>query len=196
MKVGLTGGIGCGKSTVVELFRGAGWSTIETDAVARQLLESDLEIQSDLKARWGSGVFADDGTVDRKAVASRVFSDPAELAWLESMLHPGVRAYWEEAIGSRTPVNWLVEIPLLFEKSLETRFDFTVCVSCPPSVAARRMVARGYTGAQVEQRRERQMPLEDKVGRADFIISNGGSLEFLNRQTTRLIEQLGAPGAV
>lgn len=190
MKVALTGGIGCGKSTVVGLFREAGWATLESDAIVRELLAEDADVQAALRERWGDAVFSHDGAVDRAAIAGRVFSDEADLQWLESLLHPKVREVWEGAIQSQPEVNWLVEIPLLFEKRLETRFDLTVCVSSPPDVVEHRMVARGYTGEQIEQRRERQMPLEEKVERADYLISNAGNLEFLKRQTTRLIEQI------
>jgi dephospho-CoA kinase len=191
MKVGLTGGIGCGKSTVVGLFREAGWRTIETDAVVRDLLATDLEVQAQLRARWGAAVFSE-GVVDRRAVAARVFQDVSELRWLEALLHPYVRKGWEAAIEQAPEALWLVEIPLLFEKRLEKHFDLTVCVSSPPDVVEGRMVARAYSGAEVEQRRERQMPLEEKIERADYLISNAGSLEFLKQQTTRLIEQIVA----
>jgi len=192
MKVGLTGGIGCGKTTVVALFRDAGWRTIESDALVRELLATDERVWSQLRARWGDAVFTD-GAVDRRAVAARVFSDDSELKWLEALLHPLVRESWYAAIEQAPEARWLVEIPLLFEKRLETLFDLTVCVASPPNVVEDRMVARGYTGAEVEQRRERQMPLEEKIERADHLISNAGSLEFLKRQTTRLIEQIATP---
>ena len=86
-------------------------------------------------------------------------------------------------------VHWLVEIPLLFEKRLETEFDLIVCVTSPPDVVESRMVHRGYSGGEIEQRRHRQMPLEEKARRADCVISNAGSLEFLKQQTKRLIAQ-------
>lgn len=187
MKVGLTGGIGCGKSTVVRFFREAGWRTVETDTLVRDLLAEDAGVQARLRERWGGAVFAADGSVDRKALAGQVFGDPAELKWLEELLHPLVRECWEATVAEDPGGLWLVEIPLLFEKRLETRFDLTVCVESPPDIVETRMVARGYTGAEIEQRRERQMPLEEKIKRADHLISNAGSFEFLKRQTTRLI---------
>jgi dephospho-CoA kinase len=190
MKLGLTGGIGCGKSTVVRLFKDAGWRTVETDAIVRELLGADAQVLAQLRERWGGAIFAGDGSVDRKAVAQRVFSDPEALKWLETVLHPRVRECWEAAVAGEPEACWLVEIPLLFEKRLENRFDLTVCVTSPPDVVESRMVARGYTEAEIAQRRERQMPLEEKCKRADHLISNAGSLEFLKRQTTRLIEQL------
>jgi dephospho-CoA kinase len=189
LKIGLTGGIGCGKSTVVQLFADAGWRTIETDAVVREMLAGDEAVHAALRERWGGAVFLDDGSVDRKAVAARVFTDAAELAWLESLLHPLVRQTWEAALEQAPEANWLVEIPLLFEKRLETEFDLIVCVTSPPDVVERRMVHRGYSGDEIEQRRHRQMPLEEKARRADCVISNAGSLEFLKQQTKRLIAQ-------
>ena len=189
MKVGLSGGIGCGKSTVLAFFREAGWLTVDSDAVVRELMATDTEVQAQLRSRWGEEVFAD-GVVVRGAVAKRVFGHEGDLKWLEELLHPLVRKSWLASIDRAPEANWLVEIPLLFEKRLETFFDLTVCVICPPNVVADRMVARTYTDEQIEQRRKQQMPLEEKIERADFLISNAGSLEFLKQQTTRLIEQI------
>jgi dephospho-CoA kinase len=191
MKVGLSGGIGCGKSTVLGFFREAGWDTVDSDAVVRELLATDAEVQAQLRLRWGEAVFTD-GAVDRDAVAKRVFGHEGDLKWLEELLHPLVRKSWLASIDQAPGANWLVEIPLLFEKRLETRFDLTVCVISPPDVVTDRMVARAYTEVQIEQRRKQQMPLEEKIERADYLISNAGSLEFLKQQTTRLIEQITA----
>ena len=96
-------------------------------------------MQAQLRSRWGDAVFAE-GAVDRRAVAARVFSDEAELRWLESLMHPLVRESWQAAIDREPDAHWLVEIPLLFEKRLETLFDLTVCVSSPPDVVESDMV--------------------------------------------------------
>ena len=189
MKVGLSGGIACGKSTVLGFFREAGWQTVDSDAVVRELLAKDAEVKAQLRTRWGETVFID-GAVDHTAVAKRVFGNEGDLKWLEELLHPLVRESWLASIAQAPNANWLVEIPLLFEKRLETRFDLTVCVVSPPDVAADRMVARAYTEEQIEQRRKQQMPLEEKMELADYLISNAGSLEFLKKHTTRLIEQI------
>ena len=189
MKVGLSGGIACGKSTVLGFFREAGWQTVDLDAVVRELLATNAEVQAQLRSRWGEAVFTE-GAVDRGAVAKRVFSQDCDLKWLEELLHPLVSESRLASIAKAPNANWLVEIPLLFEKRLETHFDLTVCVVSPPDVAADRMVARAYTEEQIEQRRKQQMPLEEKVELADYLISNAGSLEFLKQQTTRLIKQI------
>ena len=189
MKIGLSGGIACGKSTVLGFFREAGWQTVDSDAVVRELLAKDAEVKAQLRTRWGETVFID-GAVDHTAVAKRVFGNEGDLKWLEELLHPLVRESWLASIAQAPNANWLVEIPLLFEKRLETRFDLTVCVVSPPNVAVDRMVARAYTEEQIEQRRKQQMPLEEKMELADYLISNAGSLEFLKQQTTRLIKQI------
>ena len=189
MKIGLSGGIACGKSTVLGFFREAGWQTVDSDAVVRELLAKDAEVKAQLRTRWGETVFID-GAVDHTAVAKRVFGNEGDLKWLEELLHPLVRESWLASIAQAPNANWLVEIPLLFEKRLETRFDLTVCVVSSIDIAADRMVARAYTQEQIEQRRKQQMPLEEKMELADYLISNAGSLEFLKKQTTRLIEQI------
>lgn len=190
MKVGLTGGIGCGKSTVVGYFNEAGWITLESDKIVADLLNQDEELRAQLRQRWGDAVFTDQGTANRGAIAAIVFSDQDELNWLEQLLHPRVRQVWQGAVQADPGSNWLVEIPLLFEKRLETAFDLTVCVSSPPDVVEIRMAARGYTGEEVERRRQRQMPLDDKMRLADHVITNAASLEFLKDQTLLLIHRL------
>jgi len=190
VKVGLTGGIGCGKSTVVGFFREAGWSTLESDQIVREILADDPEVQRALQGRWGESVLLAGGGVNRRSVAERVFSDEVELRWLEELLHPRVRDAWQSAVNAAPDLKWLVEIPLLFEKSLETAFDLTVCIASPPDVVETRMSGRGYTGAEVECRRRRQMPLKDKIRLADHLITNAGSLEFLEHQTKRLIAHI------
>ncbi len=174
---------------MVQLFAESGWRTVETDAVVRDCLATDVEVHTALRGRWGASVFDAQGAVDRKAIAVRVFTDTDELAWLEALLHPIVRSAWEAAIAKAPEANWLVEIPLLFEKRLETEFDLIVCVTSPPEIVERRMVRRGYSGDEIKQRRHRQMPLEEKARRANCVISNAGSLEFLKQQTKRLIAQ-------
>lgn len=192
MKVGLTGGIGCGKSTVARIFRDAGWRTLDSDKIVAELLSADESVQAALREHWGEAVFSDDGQVDRRAIAARVFKEEDELFWLEQLLHPRVRKVWQSALEDEPEANWLVEIPLIFEKRLETAFDFTVCVASPSDVVENRMTARGYTGEEVERRRMRQMPLEEKIRRSDYVITNAGSIEFLEEQTLRLIERITA----
>jgi dephospho-CoA kinase len=192
MKIGLTGGIGCGKSTVVGLFRDARWLTIESDAVVRELLSRDAELIQAITTRWGDRCKSESEGIDRKVVGQIVFGDSSELKWLEGQLHPRVRKVWKGEIAKYPDKNVLVEIPLLFEKSLESEFDFTVCVHSPEAVVESRMQARGYTREELARRRSHQMPIEEKIRRADFVVTNAGHLEFLNQQIARLIAKFRA----
>jgi dephospho-CoA kinase len=191
-RVGLTGGIGCGKSTVLGFFEAEGWRTLKTDSIAGQLLAENVSVRESLLERWGGSILSAQGAVDRKAVAARVFAHREELDFLESILHPLVRSSWEAQLAADPEAAWLVEIPLLFEKSLETRFDLTVCVRSPDDIVASRMRARAFSGEELAKRRERQLPIDEKTRKADFVISNAGNLEFLQTQTMRLIELLHA----
>ena len=193
MKIGLTGGIGCGKSTVVGLFAEAGWSTLQTDAIVRDLLDNDTTVQSALRERWKETVFHPDGTVDRQAIARQVFANDSELEWLESLLHPRVRIIWETALAEAPDACWLVEIPLLFEKKLETKFDSTLCVESDPQIAEKRRLLKGHPKTETRQRRQRQMSLEEKIRRSDYVISNSGSLAFLKLQIQRFNHYIQQP---
>jgi dephospho-CoA kinase len=190
IRLGLTGGIGCGKSTVAGLFKEAGWSVISTDEVVRELLAGNEGVIKELRERWGAKVFDAEGRVQRGAVAELVFSNREELQWLENLLHPLVHDKWVSALEGEGESNWVVEIPLLFEKRLEKAFDFSVCVSSPEAVVIARMASRGYSRVTIKQRSERQMAVQEKMERADYVITNSGSLEFLNEQTRGLISDL------
>lgn len=172
------------------MFAEDGWSTLQADAIVRDLLEQDAAVQSALRERWGAAVFQLDGTVDRKAVAERVFKNTTELDWLESQLHPKVRNVWETALAGTPDEYWLVEIPLLFEKKLETKFDLTICVESSPKIAEKRLLLKGYSLTEIGRRRRRQMLLEEKIRRSDHVISNSGSLDFLRLQTQQLSNQI------
>ena len=191
MNIGLTGGIGCGKSTVAAYFSSQGWKTINTDSVVADLLQNELTIREHLSQRWGREVFSpSDGAVDRKVVARNVFSNPDELAWLEGLLHPLVRRHWISQLDQDGSTLCLVEIPLLFEKSLESHFDLVVCVVTHDSVSDSRLLSRGLNATDIAHRRRRQLALDDKVRLADHVLLNSGTIDFLKKQTLRLIQQI------
>lgn len=192
MKLALTGGIGCGKSTVLEFFKESDWRTIDSDTIVRELLAENAKVQALLFDRWGKSVFAQDALVDRKALAVRVFSDPQALRWLEEILHPLVQQRWKSLIATASKSHWIIEVPLLFEKRLETSFDSTICVYCTLPLVESRMTLRGFSRTELLNRRKQQTPLKEKIDRADFIISNVGTLDFSKRQTLKLIQQLFA----
>ena len=184
--IGLTGGIGCGKSTALGIFESLGAETFDSDSIVKELLDGDGEVRRCLTKRLGERIVGDLGKVDRERLAGIVFNDSEELRWLENLLHPLVRNHWETRVRAAPETFWVVEIPLLFEKKLEKLFDFTVCVSASQSLQLARLREKGLTVDQARLRIDRQLPLDEKLSRADFVLSNNGSVEFLREQVSIL----------
>lgn len=185
LAVALTGGIAAGKSEALQAFARHGAATISSDALVHELYRDDDELQSALRDRWGDRVFAD-GEVDRAAISAIVFADRDELAWLESELHPRVRAATADWLARQTSEVAVAEIPLLYETRGETRFDKVVVLTAPADVRAAR---RGELG----DREARLVPEEEKVRRADFAYVNDGTLEDLDAFVAGVLEELTAP---
>ena len=152
MILGITGGIGCGKSTAARLIEGRGFRRVDSDALVRDQVLTLPEVREKLKARLGDGILTADGAVDRPRLAQRVFGDEAALQWLEDLTHPLVFELWRQAFATEPRGRWVVEVPLLFEKKLENWFDFTVCVACAPAQQLARLEQRGLPHALAEQR--------------------------------------------
>jgi len=189
VKLGLTGTIGSGKSTALSFLAEQGWRGIRTDHLAREEMEKP-EIVEQLRGRWGNRVFQRDGSLDRSSIAGIVFAREEELDWLESLLHPQVRKRWEGIVASDPEKDHVVEIPLLFEKNLASRFDFVVSLSCPEPLQKKRLIDRGLSAEDIEARKLRQYSASEKESRADFVISNCGTLLFLEKQVLRLSDKI------
>jgi dephospho-CoA kinase len=186
--VGLTGGIGAGKSEALAAFERLGAATLSTDRVAHDLLDDD-EVRGALIERWGEEIARGD-RVDRDGVSEIVFNDPGELAWLESVTHPRVGAHvleWRQSLDPEVRVA-VVEVPLLFEAAMEDAFDATVVVIADDELRDRRLRERGQGG--LEGREARQLDQTEKASRADHVIRNDASLEELESEVKRVIEQL------
>jgi dephospho-CoA kinase len=174
--VAITGGIGAGKSEALAAFARHGAATLSADEVVHALIEEDPEVREALAERFG--------TTDRAEIGRIVFADPAQLAWLEALLHPRVRdsyADWFERVEAGVAV---VEIPLLYETGSETRFDKVVVVTAPPDVRRARSQLAG--GA----RELRLLPEDEKVARADYVYENAGSLDDLDHFVTSVLSEL------
>ena len=190
--VGLTGGIGAGKSEALAAFERLGAATLSTDRVAHDLLD-DEEVRNALVDRWGEEV-ASGGGVDRERVSEIVFNDRDELAWLESVTHPRVGAHvleWRQGLANEVPLA-VVEVPLLFEAAMEDAFDTTVAVIADDEIRDARLRERGQAG--LEGREERQLDQAEKEHRADHVIRNDASLEELDGKVNDLIEKLRKGG--
>jgi dephospho-CoA kinase len=189
--VGLTGGIGAGKSEALAALERLGAATISADAVVHELYR-DPEVVAAVTARWGEAV-APGGAVDRSAVAGHAFGDPAERAWLEGLLWPRVGrriAEWRAAESQRDPAPpaLVVETPLLFEAGLESGYDVTVAVVADEAVRAERAAARGHTA--VDERAARQLSQQEKAQRATYAIHNSGSIAELEHKLSDLLAKL------
>lgn len=190
--VGLTGGMGCGKSTAAGLFAEHGFRRHDSDQHIRDILYRDSHVIDAVRARFGPEVVGSDGQVRRDRIAERVFDDDAALAWLESLLHPRLFAHWKTLFAEPGP-PWIVEVPLLFEKGLEKWFDFIICVSADSAQQLRRLEQRGIPPELARRRLAKQMPLARKCELADFVLLNDGTLEFLREQVDLLAARFLSP---
>jgi dephospho-CoA kinase len=191
MVIGLTGGIGCGKSAAAACFAEFGFNVVDADQLARQVLESASCVRQ-LQARWGDICLGPEGRPDRRWIASKVFNDPSELAFLEGVTHPEVARLRASAVVDAKR-HHVVEIPLLFEKNLATGFGFIVCVACTEDVRRIRLLKKGLSDQEISRRIASQMPLSEKVKRSDVVLWNDGEPEFLREQVAALVGRLPAP---
>ncbi len=189
--VGLTGGIGAGKSTALEALARLGALTLSTDLVVHGLYEQQNVVEQ-IIARWGDEV-APSGTVDRAAIARVVFEDPAEREWLESLIWPLVGsevASFRKLAGSHTPrpPAAVVETPLLFEAGMEAIYDATIAVVVDEELRRNRAAARGHVAA--DQRHSRQLSQQEKAERATYVVVNDGSAADLERELALILTLL------
>ena len=174
--VAITGGIGAGKSTALDAFRAQGAATVSSDEIVHHLLAADEAVRDALVERLGPEILGEDGRPDRSRIASAVFGDPKQLAWLEALLHPLVsREYltWREQLAQLDdpPRVCVTEVPLLYEVGAQDRFDKVIVITAPKALREqRRRVAR-------DDRDARLLPDREKVRRADYHYVNTGTFE-------------------
>lgn len=196
--IGLTGGIGSGKSTVSSKLAELGACIIDSDIIARDVVMPGTKGLDLLVERFGSAVLASDGSLNRAGLASTVFSDPAALNDLNGILHPLIEEEIKRRVVSclgkgNTPV--IVVIPLLFETNAVQRYGFSkvIVVDLPEEVAVQRVVAsRDMTESEVRERIASQATRETRLSGADFVIDNSSTSEALDRQVIQLWNQLKA----
>jgi dephospho-CoA kinase len=191
--VGLTGGLGAGKSEALRALAELGAATMSTDAVVHELLGSD-ELRDIVGERLGPEV-APDGRLDRSLIAERVFGDDEARTWLEGELWPRVGQRvtdWKQEVEALDPAPpaAVVEVPLLFESGMEAAFDATIAVVAEEAVREERAGARGH--AAVTERTGRQLSQAEKSQRADFEVRNDGTLDELRATLSEVLATLGA----
>lgn len=194
LKVGLTGNIAAGKSSVSRVWRELGATVVDADELARRAVEPGTPALARIAERWGAGVLLPDGGLDRAALRARVFDDPAERAALEAIVHPAVAALREaEHARARERGDGVVvdDVPLLFEVGMRDRFDLVVLVDAPEAVRRERIVRdRGLTPEEAERMIAAQMPAAAKRARADLVIENDGTPEALRAAAGRAWAEL------
>ncbi len=196
--VGVTGGIGSGKSAAVDEFVRRGAAAFSADQAVHQLYRTE-PVRAAVIARWGPEVCALTGEIDRARIAAIVFSDPTELQWLEDLLHPRVAEAWESWVSNQrnlaNPPRMLVaEVPLLFEAGLEHRYDAVVLVTAPTEIRMQRVHDRGGHAADVSVRGGTQLPASATTSRATCVIDNDGTREQLADKVGAVMDELLGDG--
>ena len=193
-RIGLTGGIASGKSTVSDMLRELGAIVIDTDRIAREVTMPGSSALLELNRRYGPEILNDDGSLRRDAVGRIVFNDPAERKWLEGVLHPLIRARAEElataaaAAGHRIVV---FDVPLLFETGWNAWVDQVWTVYVPVDLQRRRLQRRdGYTETEIDSRLASQWPIDQKAERSDRVIDNSATLADTRRQVESFWREL------
>jgi dephospho-CoA kinase len=184
--VGLTGGIGAGKSEALAALARLGAATISTDQIVHALYE-EPEVRDAVVQRWGPEV-APEGRVDRSAVARRAFATDADRHWLEQLIWPRVAQKVGEFRAKAQGVAVIVETPLLFEAGLEGNYDATIAIVAPETLRNERAAARGH--ASLDERTARQLSQDEKASRATYAVVNSGTLEQLEQELSGVLAKL------
>ncbi|MFZ9227127.1 MAG: dephospho-CoA kinase [Candidatus Nanopelagicales bacterium] len=191
MKVGLTGGIGAGKSTVADMFSKLGAVVIRSDELARQVIEPNTPGFQKVLSRFGNQILQENGSIDRQKLAQIVFNDQNSLKDLEEIIHPLVRNKTNELIESQTQETIVVnEVPLLLEKKMEKMFDFLVVVISSEKNRINRLQKRGISEPEAKKRMSLQVSDEARKSSADFLITNDGNIEQLEADVAKVWQAL------
>lgn len=191
LTVGITGGIGSGKSAVTDRLASLGITIVDADVVARVVVEPGQPALQAIAEHFGSEVIQCDGSLDRAALRKIVFEHPDERAWLESVTHPAIREEIQRQLRTADSPYVVLSSPLLLEASQQTFVDVVVVVDVPESIQLERTMSRDGNSAElVEQIMAAQLSRTERLEAADIIIDNGGNLDALNLQVDALHEQL------
>ncbi len=188
MVIAITGGLGTGKTTVLKIFASLGAATISADDIVHDLLaREDIKIQ--IGEAFGREVFSGK-EINRKALARKIFNSEKKRKELEAILHPHVFDEIESFINAHKGRDIVVEIPLLFETGSHKRYDRVITVTADSEVVMQRLRNKGMDPEEVRQRLSHQMPVEEKIKRADFVIDNSDGIEETRRQVERIWKEL------
>ena len=188
--LGLTGGVGMGKSMAARLLKKVGLPVVDSDDLAREAVQPGTEGLAEIADEFGEGFLKADGSLDRDKMASTVFQDEAARKRLEAIIHPRVRTVWEKQIDQwreqKRPVG-VVVIPLLFEVDLQDSFDAVLCVACTANTQRARLRERNWDDVQITARIAAQMDIAQKMDLADHVLWNEGAPELLMDQMKEVL---------
>ena len=183
-----------GKSVAADLLAERGVKVVDTDILAREVVEPAQPALTEIQQLFGPDVIGENGQLNRKALATRVFANPAERQKLESIVHPRIRQAWLAAIdrfaAAGVPAVAVV-IPLLYETNAAAAFDYVLCAACSVPSQRRRLLARGWSENELNQRIAAQFPIEKKMQLSDFVIWTEGSVELHAAQLDRILQRVG-----
>ena len=188
--LGLTGGVGMGKSTAARLLKKVGLPVVDSDDLAREAVNPGTEGLAEIADEFGEGFLKADGSLDRDKMASKVFQDEAARKRLEAIIHPRVRTVWEKQIDQwreQKRLVGVVVIPLLFEVDLQDSFDAVLCVACTANTQRARLRERNWDDAQITARIAAQMDIAQKMDLADHVLWNEGAPELLMDQMKEIL---------
>lgn len=187
---GITGGIGMGKSAAATILCHHGVPAIDTDDIARQVVERGQPALAEIKTSLGDHVFNTDGSLSRQKLASLVFSNPEARAKLEAILHPRIQSLWESRLKAWRAEGRAVAavvIPLLFETKAESAFDSVICLACSEATQRARLASRGWSADQARQRIAAQLAISEKMSRSDHVVWTEGDIATTAKQLERII---------
>ena len=182
---GLTGGVGMGKSTVSRLLSEMGVAWVDSDDLARSVVEPGQPALNMIRDEFGDEYIGPQGNLDRSKMASLVFENEGQRKKLEGIIHPMVRNLWQEKVEQWRLGKFdkgVVVIPLLFEVSLEVEFDHIICVASTGETQIERLKVRGWEAGQIGSRIRSQISITEKMERSDYVIWNEGSIDTLKKQ--------------
>jgi len=197
LRIALTGGIATGKTHVLDRFRALGIPCLDADELVHGIEAAGTEATAAIAARFGAGVLAADGSVNRAKLGPIVFAEPAARRDLEAIVHPAVFRAVETGLRGfeRTGAYpfAVVDVPLLYETGAEQHYDKVIVTVCPAAMQIERLTARGLTDAAARQRIAAQWPTADKAARADFVVETDGSFADTDRQVDDIHRALSLP---